>query len=218
MSESASGATPPTPPVTPPVATPPVVTPPVVTEPVAPQKPAPAVVEATPAPAPATALTAAAQAAAQQARQQQQQISILTEQLETFTVQSNTPHPNDKAFQACAQLLTAVLISITNQPNPAAMTVVWNFFVANKSVPPAPSILDDNRALRGIEAVNKTQRAKVELIYTLFRKAVTGIDVANSKLVAQLPLQQTVKCPALITFLSAQAKIVAAQAAKTKST
>ena len=74
--------------------------------------------------------------------------------------------------------------------------VIWKFFVDNKD-----TVCQESVALQGVDSLDNPTRFKVEIFYTLFRKAVLGVDVTNPKLVSIDLVRSRLNCPPLLTYL-----------------
>jgi hypothetical protein len=136
-------------------------------------------------------------------------VAITHEMLETYKKYMSQQVGTIKTFQAAATTLSSIITRMLANPNPELMNVVWDFFVEHKT-----GILLESTALRGVDVLDPSTRFKTEIVYTLFRHAVNGIDVGDSKLIDLQTVQSRLKCPPLIPFLQDKAKTVSATAAQ----
>ena len=103
-------------------------------------------------------------------------------------------------FQNAALTLSNIVDRILATPTTEVFTVMWDFFVANKT-----GVLSESIALQGIDVLNKAPRFRTEIIYTLFRMAVNGKNVGDAAKINTAMIQSRLKCSALILFLQDQA-------------
>ena len=195
--------TPPPPPPEPPKPTPPAPPPPPppptkpVPEPATvPVKPAAAVVPPVVTP-PAPVVVAPAPDA--------QEKAVVVELLATYKTYLTTRNANAVAFQNAAKTLANIVARILRTPTDNVLNVVWDFFVANKN-----GILQEGCALQGIEVLDPQTRFRTEIVYTLFRLAVNGVNVGDSKTINLQTVQSRLKSQALILFLQKKSAVVAA--------
>lgn len=137
-----------------------------------------------------------------------QEAQIVAELLVSYKRFLSTPNATPVSFKNAAKTFSNITQRLLKSPTPAVLLEVWNFFVANKS-----GILQESCALQGVDSLDVQSRFRMELVYTLFRMAVNGVDVGDPTKVSATVIQTRLKCSALIVFLQDQAKVVAAVAA-----
>lgn len=160
-----------------------------------PAKPAPAAVETPAAPPPAPVVVVPAPDA--------QEKAVVIELLATYKTYLTTRNANATAFQNAAKTLSNIVARILRTPTDNVLSVVWDFFVANKT-----GILQENCALQGAEVLDPQTRFRTEIVYTLFRMATNGIDIGNSKTVNLQTVQSRLRSQALVLFLQRKAVTV----------
>ena len=105
-------------------------------------------------------------------------------------------------FQNAAGVLSTVFNTIMTTPDPASLTIVWNFFVINPS-----GVVDESMALPGSGSLNADARFKYLLIYSMFRQAANGLLLPTVDLMAGAVLN----CPVLVTYLQDQSQTISTQ-------
>jgi len=167
--------------------------------PAAAQPPAPPKKEAAPAPK-----------VAEHDKSISQSVSILIERLDAYKTIMTGQSVSDSGFKAAALDLANVVQRVLREPTEEILNTVWDFFVANKD-----GVCQESIALQGINVLDPQTRFRVEIVYTLFRKAVNGVDVSDKKLVNTDLVRSRLNCPSLFVFLQQKAARVSAA---TKST
>jgi hypothetical protein len=130
-------------------------------------------------------------------------LSVVKELLGEYERIMSATVQTTKSAEAAANNLCGVLIRALDSHTPELLDTVWEFFVKH-----AEGILVENRALIGFESLAVGIRQRVELAYTLFRKAVKGIDITNAKVINQSTLKNSVKSPGLINYLANKVKSI----------
>lgn len=132
-----------------------------------------------------------------------QEANIVTELLTRYKTYLSTNNPSTTTFKNAAMTFANVVERILRTPTQDVMLAVWNFFVDNKN-----GVLLENTALQGVDSLAVQTRFRAEIVYTLFRLSVTGVDIGNQKRFDLSLIQSRLKCNALILFLQAQAQNV----------
>lgn len=122
--------------------------------------------------------------------------SIVAELLADYKNILNQKIVSAKQHQDAAKLLGTVITQLYASPTNLVFAEVWNFFsdTTNKN-----TFLRESAALGGVDVLAMSLRSRVELVYTLFRKAVQGVDVSTLN---QDTLNNLVRLPQLIAYLS----------------
>ena len=143
-----------------------------------------------PAPAPTTAPVS-------------QAVSILVELLDNYRGYLTRRSGAKADFSDAAKTLGNIVARLLATPTPEVFQVVWDFFVAHKN-----DVMQEGAALQGIAALDMQTRFRTEIVYTLFRHAVNGVDIGDASKIRPDILQSRLKCAPLVMFLQEQARIV----------
>jgi hypothetical protein len=135
--------------------------------------------------------------------------AVVTELLGAYKTFLTGTNGTPAAFRNAALTLGNIVARLLQTPTDEVLTVVWDFFVANKN-----GVLIESAALQGIDALDLQSRQKTEFVYILFRQAVNGIDVGDVKRVRSDLVQAKLNSPKLILFLQEKARLVAIQATR----
>jgi hypothetical protein len=134
--------------------------------------------------------------------------AAVKEQLSKYKTFLSTETYTTAGSQHAAKTFANVAARMLQTPTDEVFGIVWDFFVDNQD-----GVLMEIRALQGVEVLDHQTRFRLELIYTIFRKAAAGVDIGNSQLVRTDILQQQLRCPQLVLFLQNKASVVARRSA-----
>lgn len=145
--------------------------------------------------------TSTVSTAAPAAPQPRAEVAIVAERLANYKAILMSRGNTEPKLKIAASELASVVRQILADPSDDVLTVVWTFFIEN-----ADGVCQDMVALQGTNQLDVQMRFKVDLVYTLFRKAVTGLDVSNPKVVQADLVRSRLNCPGLLLYLQRKAR------------
>ena len=115
--------------------------------------------------------------------------------LNTYAEIMSNPIQNDERLKKGAAILSNVVRRILERPSQKHFDVFFNFHVKHKD-----TLMSERYALRGMEHVDSGMRAKIEMIYALFRRKILG----NKSPISVKNVQNVLKTNQVTTYLDSK--------------